>query len=157
MATKRGRPRSDDKPTTKKKTSTGKRKDTRFKKGNTVGKRFSSDYQPKQRKRKTINILSEITDIPRDEIANVIKTIFFSTTTEELEQLCKDDTKNGFIRICAQVAYNSIKEGKISDFDSLLQWVYTKKKEMLIEIDDISKMSREEKEAEARRLLEEEN
>jgi len=133
---------------------TGSRR-TQFKKGNAVGKQFSKDRQPPRRPRKVVKLLEQVTEVPRQEISNVIKSVFFDRTAAELEEIIKDPQQKAFVQICAQVALNCKKEGKTADFEALLGWAYVKKQEMRLEIDDVSKMTREEKEAEALRLLEE--
>lgn len=129
----------------------------KFPKGNKVGNRFSADNQPKvyRRPRKVVKLLEQVTEVPRQEISNVIKSVFFDRTAAELEEIIKDPQQKAFVQICAQVAMNCKKEGKTADFETLLGWAYVKKQEMRLEIDDVSKMTREEKEAEALRLLEE--
>jgi hypothetical protein len=127
---------------------------TQFKKGNKVGPRFSKDNQPTYRPRKTIRILEEITDIPKEEICNVIRTVLFNKTTKELAEIINDENQNAFVKMCARVALNGQEDGKATDWDTLLQWAYVKRQEMRLEIDDISRMTREEKEAEAARLAE---
>lgn len=134
--------------------TTGSRR-TLFEKGNKAGKQFSKDYQPPRRPKKVVKLLEQVTEVPRQEISNVIKSIFFDRTVSELEVIIKDPEQKAFVQICAQVALNCKKEGKTADFETLLGWAYVKKQEMRLEIDDVSKMTREEKEAEALRLLEE--
>ena len=131
----------------------------KFPKGNTLGNKFSADNQPvnRPRPRKVVKILDMVTEVPREEISNTIRTIFFDKSNSELEEILKDHTQKAFIQICAKVALNCRNEGRVADFETLLQWAYVKKTEMRIELDDISKMSREEKEAEAARLLQESN
>lgn len=129
----------------------------KFPKGNKIGNRFSKDNQPviKRRPRKVVKLLEEVTEVPRNEISNVIRSVFFDRTSAELEAIIKDSSQKAFVQICAQVALNCKKEGKTADFETLLGWAYVKKQEMRLEIDDISKMTREEKEEEAMRILEE--
>ena len=133
--------------------ATGSRR-TQFKKGNAAGKQFNKDYQPTYRPRKTIRILEEITDIPKEEICNVIRTVLFNKTTKELGEIINDENQNAFVKMCARVAINGQEDGRATDWDTLLQWAYVKRQEMRLEIDDISRMTREEKEAEAARLAE---
>lgn len=129
----------------------------KFPKGNKIGNRFSSTNQPKvyRRPRKVVKLLEQVTEVPRQEISNVIKSIFFDRTVAELKAIIADNNQKAFIQICAKVALNCKEEGKTSDFETLLGWAYVKKQEMRVELDDVSKMTREEKEAEALRLLEE--
>jgi hypothetical protein len=128
-----------------------------FEKGNTAGKRFSKDYQPSpaKRPRKIVKLLDEVTEVPRQEISNVIRSIFFDKTNKELEEILKDENAKAFIQICARVALNCRNEGKTADFETLLGWAYVKKQELRVEIDDLSRMTREEKEEEAIRILQE--
>lgn len=139
---------NDNEPSTK-----GQRK--LFQKGNKIGNRFNSQNQPVRRPRKVVKLLEEVTEVPRQEISNVIKSIFFDRTVAELKAIITDNNQKAFIQICAKVALNCKEEGKTADFETLLGWAYVKKQEMRVELDDVSKMTREEKEAEALRLLEE--
>lgn len=128
---------------------------TQFKKGNKIGNRFNKDNQPPRRPRKVVKLLEEVTEVPRQEISNVIRSIFFDKTNKELEGILKDENAKAFIQICARVALNCRNEGKTADFETLLGWAYVKKQELRVEIDDLSRMTREEKEEEAIRILQE--
>lgn len=98
--------------------------------------RFSKDNQPANRGRKPglAKMLASVTDVSRKQIEDTVKSIMFETTQEEAAQILSDKDSCLFVKACTMAALKSIERGDMTTIDQLVEWAYTKKREMKVDI-----------------------
>lgn len=101
----------------KKTTKTGRY----FTKGNHIGKTFSSDYQPKRR-RKPSSLRRYIIDygITDNDVAMVIKNVVFTKNQTELQDIISDDKQPMVVRLVVRAFLQDFKSGNLGNFQVLM-------------------------------------
>jgi transcription initiation factor IIF auxiliary subunit len=101
-----------------------------------TGRPFSKDNPPKNPGRKPglAKMLSSVTDVSRKQIEDTVKSILFETTQEEAAKILNDKEACLFVKACTMAALNAIAKGDMTTIDQLVEWAYTKKREMKVEL-----------------------
>lgn len=101
-------------------------KTTRFKKGNTVGNRFSSENQPENPGRKPSLLKNYIVDngISIQDVRLVLKNVIMDNTEAELRKIAIDKEQPMIVRTVIKAYLHDFKNSSVYNLNSFLDRIY---------------------------------
>lgn len=101
-------------------------KTTKFQKGNTLGKKFTSENQPDNPGRKPSLLKNYIVDngISIQDVRLVLKNVIMDNTEDELKRICSDKEQPMIVRTVVKAYLHDFKNGSVYNLNSFLDRIY---------------------------------